>query len=210
MKTGIIVDGVAEFRSLPSILQRIAKSTEVVKILKADIQPMAPVGQIVRAAASRLITLGAKGAELAIILIDLESRNTCSGSWAEELRNAFGIKCAECGITSCEVVVKTRTFENWLVGDPGVFAQMPARFSISEKNRAAVLGKADNVDALRVMRATVRRPPFDKVADAVAIMAHADPYTIACNSRSFRRFLRVIGNSRYAAQSVRPMCRSAT
>lgn len=45
---------------------------------------------------------------------------------------------------------------------------------------------------------------YDKVADSKAIMAKADVSTIAAHSRSFRRFMRLIGCPVYATQSRFP------
>jgi hypothetical protein len=104
------------------------------------------------------------------------------------------------------VVLKVRTLENWLVADLQCLSAAPRLFTDASRVIQAVpSGNADGIDALDVLRrACGRRGRYDKVQGAVAICTHLEPGRAALNSRSFRRFLRVLGDSRYADQSRLP------
>ena len=64
-------------------------------------------------------------------------------------------------------------------------------------------GKADSVDALALLKQATRGDAYDKVQDAKRILEEVDVAQLAANSRSFRRFLRVIGHPEYRSQSAR-------
>jgi len=76
---------------------------------------------------------------------------------------------------------------------------------LSRYARAIQRGRADKVDALVLLnRASGPQRTFEKRRGALAICTHLDPGRAALNSRSFRRFLRVLGDRRYADQSKQP------
>ena len=104
------------------------------------------------------------------------------------------------------VVVKNRKFENWLIADPGAFKKLRGRYEITSAFEGAVSpNKADGgTDATGLIKSISKDRSYDKLKDAVAIVSVADPGTMACNSRSFRRFLRLLGHPDYVAQSLRP------
>lgn len=205
MRIGIIADGQAEYRSLPKLVERIESQNKVVKTLYADIQPLAPISQIVAAIKSKLPILKSKSVDMAVILIDRENRNVCPGDWAQEIEQALEKTCGQAGITSFAVVVKDSCYENWLVSDIQVFDKMPKRFSISSSNIKRIEpNKADRADAQSILEKSAKGEDYDKVQDSVRIMNLADPIRIASNSRSFRRFLRLIGHASYKDQSCQP------
>jgi hypothetical protein len=205
MRIGIIADGQAEYRSLPKLVERIESQNKVVKTLYADIQPLAPISQIVAAIKSKLPILKSKSVDMALILIDRENRNVCPGDWAQEIEQALEKTCGQAGITSFAVVVKDSCYENWLVSDIQVFDKMPKRFSISSSNIKRIEpNKADRADAQSILEKSAKGEDYDKVQDSVRIMNLADPIRIASNSRSFRRFLRLIGHASYKDQSCQP------
>lgn len=205
MRIGIIADGQAEYRSLPKLVERIESQNKVVKTLYADIQPLAPISQIVAAIKSKLPILKSKSVDMALILIDRENRNVCPGDWAQEIEQALEKTCGQAGITSFAVVVKDSCYENWLVSDIQVFDKMPKRFSISSSNIKRIEpNKADRADAQSILEKSAKGQDYDKVQDSVRIMNLADPIRIASNSRSFRRFLRLIGHASYKDQSCQP------
>jgi hypothetical protein len=205
MRIGIIADGQAESRSLPKLVERIESQNKVVKTLYADIQPLAPISQIVAAIKSKLSILKSKSVDMALILIDRENRNVCPGDWAQEIEQALEKTCGQAGITSFAVVVKDSCYENWLVSDIQVFDKMPKRFSISSSNIKRIEpNKADRADAQSILEKSAKGEDYDKAQDSVRIMNLADPIRIASNSRSFRRFLRLIGHASYKDQSCQP------
>jgi hypothetical protein len=104
-----------------------------------------------------------------------------------------------------EVVVKDRMFENWLVADIEALKALRGRFRISRSvERSIDPNKADQVDALRILKSCVVRDSYSKVRDSQQILARAAVASMGRNSRSFRRFLHCVGDPTYAAQSKRP------
>jgi hypothetical protein len=205
LKIGLIVDGEAEFRSLPRILSRISTTNTLINPLYADIQPYASVPQIVGVIKKKLNILSAKRVELALILVDLENKPDCPGDWAGQIEQACIKDCAHSGISRFAVVIKKTCYENWLIADTTAFDKSPKRFKFTDALRRSIEpDRADNVDAQKVMQSIVQGRAYDKVADAMRIMEKAEPLRIGENSRSFRRFLRVLETSEYKTQSKKP------
>jgi|SRR5579859_2958871 len=204
MRIGFIVDGDAEFASLPLLLERLPTPHKLLKPLRADVQPYGSAQQIaerVHMAAKVLIN---QGAQLIILLIDHEQRQICAGQWAAEITKALGTRTGN--PQSYAVVVKNRCYENWLIADTSVFSKMPARFSMSNSDKQKIEpNKADHVDAQKLLKACVVKDGYNKVKDAKQIMHHADPLNMAANSRSFRKLLRQIEHPRYLSQSLNPV-----
>lgn len=205
MKFGPIVDGQAEFRSLPHLIPRIACKHTILSPLRADIQPHSPIPRIVQAVKSRLDIQVGRGADAALILIDRETRSDCTGIWASQIQVALAKGCADSGIHKFAVVVKNRMFENWLVSDIEALARMTDRFKFSQSQIDSIQpNKADQVDSLSLLRSAAIKQSYDKVQDSVRIMRIADALRMAANSRSFRKFLRVVGSPDYGDQSKKP------
>jgi hypothetical protein len=102
------------------------------------------------------------------------------------------------------VVVKDTAFENWLISDPDAVSQLAGRFALTEAQREHIAERCDRMDASAVLKRAALRDSYDKVPDAMRLMARADPRRMAGNSRSFRRFLRVVGDPHYVDQSRNP------
>lgn len=202
MRVGFIVDGEAEYRALPSIYERLGVSATLLAPLKSDIQPLAPIRQIVGALKVPLKIMRARGADLVIVLVDRESRNECAGKLAGDLSSILAQSCSPPQIA---VVIKDRRFENWLVSDPDVFRQLKGRFKFETGHRSQVEpNKADHVDGLELLKRIVKQRDYSKVKDAVQILSRAEPLRMAGNSRSFRRLLRLLGHNKYSNQSRQP------
>ena len=55
MRIGFVVDGLAEYESLADVLRKVdTRHTLVTRILRADLQPSAPLGQIALEASKRI------------------------------------------------------------------------------------------------------------------------------------------------------------
>lgn len=206
MKVGLIVDGHAEFIGIPRFLDRVQTSAEVLRPIRADMQPFAPPGQIAHRAAKKAGILLSRGASKIIVLIDHETRPDCTPRFRRELEREMRKRMKTKGRpASVHVVVKETMFENWLVADPGACkAVIKTSRGIGALRRHVEPNKADNVDALALLKQHAARKQFDKRGDGAAICAKLDPNVAAQNSRSFRRFLRLLGNPDYAKQSKRP------
>src|SRR5438876_930400 len=130
MKIGLLVDGDAEYRSLPEIYDRLRSLTphQLLKPLRADLQPLASVAQIVTEVRKMAPVLIKKGAELIIVLLDRENRDVCSGRWAEEIATNLNLTIASTisQTRACQfaVMIKNSCYENWLVSDVNAFSKI--------------------------------------------------------------------------------------
>jgi hypothetical protein len=205
VRIGLVVDGIGERDALPKLYNKIQTEHTLLQPIKRDIQPMAPAGQIALVAAGGCRILAVKRVDLAVVLVDFERREGCPGAFALQVQGLIEQRIADLGM-DVAVVVKFRAFENWLIADPDCLSRAPAQFTAArDLERAFPAGRADHVEALPILeRATGQRRSYHKVYGAVSICTHLDPARAARNSRSLRRFLRVLGDSRYADQSRRP------
>jgi len=204
VRIGLIVDGLSEADTLEVLIRR-SDPSHVVATVKAGCHPEEKVSEIARDAAKRCRGLLAKRIELFVVVLDLETRNECPGELAASVRHEIARQLGR-QPARVRVVVKVTKFENWLVADPACFREMPALFPETDCIKRAVRGgRADNVNALALLnRACGPRRTYDKRRGAAAICAHLDPGRAAQNSRSFRRFLRVLEDERYLHQSKQP------
>jgi hypothetical protein len=205
VKIGLIVDGDAEFRSLPHLIPKISTPHVIFhNPLRVPVHGAMPPGQIAAQVVSRVKIFSARGANKVIIALDREDSETCPGVLAQTIAAACARACSRPGIV-VEVLIKDRMFENWLIADVTALEKFPRRFGITEKFRRAVVpNKADAVPALRMLEGVSKGDSFHKVDDAIKICRAARPENIAKESRSFRRFLRIVEHPDYQAQSRQP------
>jgi hypothetical protein len=207
VKIGLIVDGLGEAAALPLLRERIRSPHVLLKpVHERKLQPLAKPEQIALVAARRCLLLAAEGVELAVVLLDRETREDCPGRFASQLESLISRRLAGRRI-AVTVVMKDRCFENWLIADLECLGDTPRLFSnLTQVAQTVPFGNADGIDdALDILhRACGPRGTYNKVEGAKAICTHLDPGRAARNSRSFRRFLRVLEDSRYAGQSRLP------
>jgi len=202
MKYGVVVEGVSEFASFDRIYGQLRDQTgnQFLKPLKADIQPGAPVGVVVRQCIKWVRQMHERGADHVVVLLDRERRGGCPGVAARSIE--AGLAAAD---LQASVVLKNRMYENWLLADIDALKALSGRFSISKSTvRAVQPNKADNVDALQLLKRSVKNGSYEKVEDSKRILAKASVANIGLHSRSFRRFLRIAGDGTYGAQSLKP------
>ena len=157
---------------------------------------------IARAIVDGIEYLKANGVDRVVVLFDREHRRECAGELAERVRRQI----QPLTDIPTSVVIKDRTFENWLVADIEALRTMPARFDVSAAViRSVAPNKADQIDAYAILQSCARRRAYRKVQDARRILSHADISRMAANSRSFRRFLRCVGHPAYITQSNKPI-----
>lgn len=204
MKIGIVVDGVSEFASLGELYQALTSlsGNQFMTPARADIQPLAPTGVIVRQCQARVSQFVARGAGLVVVLLDREDRPEPPCQLASAIRQGL---IARVGAQGIGVVVKDRAYENWVIADIDGVRACSARFQVSNASANAVQpNKADTVDAITLLKRAARGGAYDKVKDSKAILKNADPTRIGLHSRSFRRFMRVTNCTPYQDQSRRP------
>lgn len=208
MKVGLIVDGDAEFASLPHVLPRIDSKHEVLpRVLKAAVHPLGGPGKVARAVMPAIrIFVANRGVRQVVILLDREQQTECCGAIAGEIAQAVSRLCENEGLrVEVSVVLKDRTYENWLLSDPDALRASTGRFRVSAAFAKKVQpNKADTIDAGKLIKTAVVKGSYDKVEDGVRIMRAADPSRMGANSRSFRRLLRVVGDRAYSNQSKLP------
>lgn len=194
MKIGLLVDGRAEYYSLPFILPRLGSPHQVLAPLVCDIQPFASPAQMALAASKRFPILLAKAAESIVILIDKESRPDCTVELVQAVEREARLRLQDFSSTvDLHVVFKVSMFENWLVADPDALSGLPGLFQHVERIEKQVSsGRADAVNALDLLKTCSKQRSYDKVAGAVAICKQLNPIRAAGNSRSLRKLLKVL------------------
>jgi Domain of unknown function (DUF4276) len=204
MKIGLAVDGQAETASFPSARDQLAAFCPNTILFPPVLVPMnaeVPAAAIAAECAARVGILLAKGIDLLIVLLDREQNQDCCGATATKIE----AELAKIVQVPTAVVVKNRTFENWLLADLDALAASPGRFNVTSALRKRVQpNKADNVAALKEIKATIVKGSYNKVEDAKKILGKADPGKMRLHSRSFRRFLRLVGVAAYRQQSKNP------
>ncbi len=203
MKIGIVVDGAAESQALKVLTQRIEiEGVQLLNPAYANMQPKSPPGRIARAAFKKVDILRARGATLIAVLIDREDREECPPEFADQLKRAF----AKLGYDDIRVVVKNRTFENWLIADINALKKLSRLFNVTKTfERTVSPNKADNVrDAKALLNKIAIKHGYRKGRDDARITAVQEALNMAKNSRSFRRFLCVVGHPQYLLQSKKP------
>lgn len=200
-KIGIVTEGQSEVKSLPLIYPelRLRVGNSIQKPIFAQVDPQAPVPLIVNNLKGRIRLAFSSGADAVVVLLDRERCEASAGCRAnqieEQLREALG--------NDIFVVIKDRCFENWLVACPGSYAKQKARFPNYEIMNRAKIGCADMVENAEelINEACPRKRHYSKVVDSEYILKHASVEEIAKNSRSFRRFLAVLGDHIYSKSS---------
>jgi hypothetical protein len=135
-----------------------------------------------------------------VVILDLENQQECAGTRAKALESKLQDTCSPCNVS---VVIKVRKFENWLIAAPSSLEEQPQRFPEARIVRAASCpNKSDHVvDAEELLKRATARRDYDKRRDSLRIMERADVDELARNSRSFRRFLCVLGCPVYKSGS---------
>jgi len=206
MKTAIVVDGEAEYKSLPLILKRCShQGLRTVLVLKCPGHPKSNPQRIAHAIARKANpVVRVKRLDRIIALIDLEDLSQRASERARQLEEALR---GELNVESIDVVVKDKKYENWLIADVDALRQLPSRFTRIDTIAREL--RKPNVDLITdasdlLHRAVEPNKAYRKIDDAKMICSTADPLRAARHSRSLRRLLRVLGVPQYTNQSCRP------
>ena len=200
MKVALITEGFSEFRSLSTLYGQLESRSGNVFLapLKINVSPDAAPRIIARECRSRLFIAQAKGADLAVILLDRERQERCAGLVAAGIERETQPLCTPLTV---RVVLKDRQFENWLIADLGALRRQPRRFSVSAGTvRRVQPNKADACDGCAILEACAINDRYDKVRDSQAICAHMNIGAAARHSRSLRHFLHVVGDTAFDVQ----------
>lgn len=204
MKIALITDGESEFRNLPMLMPQIqARSgNAIIGPMKVNTNGAAPAEKVARECESRIKIAKALGANLAVIILDREGILQCTGERAVELERAVARRC---GAVAPRVVLKDRMFENWLIADLSALKAQPGRFRVTPTTQRMVEpNKADQCDALQMLKSMTVGDSYDKVRDSARICERMKLDRAALHSRSLRHLLHVVGDRMYAQQCRRP------
>lgn len=203
MKIGIIVEGQGEVLALKTLLPKITTTNQFINSpLRADLQPKASTQIIARSAHAVVAIFQKRAVEKIVVLIDREDRERPE-TFCRELKQAFLSMYK--GI-DFEIVIKNRQIENWLLADIDALKANNGRFNVTENIKRAVQpNKADNISKpCNLLETACIKKSYHKGNDPKIIMEKQCPRRVALHSRSFRRFLRVIGDPQYSTQSKNP------
>ncbi len=204
-KVGVVTEGESEVRGLPMLYPQLERrlGLQILRPVRASVDPLAPVAVLARGARTGIQMAFARGAQLVVFLVDREMSQTLASKRAAEIEAKLRSDIDD----RIRVVVKDRSFENWLIASPEGFRAQRARYARPERiERAAVPDKADKViDPCEVINSAMTKGQYDKTGDAPKILAAANIDSLAANSRSFRRFLAVLGDPAFSSGSKKPV-----
>ncbi|MCX5014123.1 DUF4276 family protein [Streptomyces sp. NBC_00555] len=202
-KVGVVTEGESEVRGLPMIYPQLEQrlDLQILRPIRAAVDPLAPVAVLARGARTGIQMAFARGAQLVVFLVDREMTQTAASVRAAEIEAKLRSDIDD----RIRVVVKDRSFENWLIASPESFRAQKARYARPERiEKSAVPDKADKVvDPCALINSAMAKGQYDKTGDAPKILASADISSMAANSRSFRRFLAVLGDPLFSTGSRR-------
>jgi len=200
LKIAVLSDGSAEALAITHLLRKIAiPDAQLLDAKYSNMQPKDTAAQIARQALVTINILRARGVDRFVVILDREDRGECPGAWSASVEQALNAL----GVMNVSVAIKNRKFENWLIADPAAISGING-FSVSRARRQLVEpNKADHVtDAERWLSDCVR-DGYKKGVHPERICRAASYGVMAANSRSFRRFLRILGYPLYRLQSRR-------
>jgi len=200
---GVIVEGLGEINAIQHLLTKIDKTTGLMcRPLRADLQPKANSRVIARSAKGAINQLVSRGVKKVVVLIDRED-HPCAVSFASDLSEALHDLCCSCQFA---VVVKNNSIVNWVLADLNALISMTSRFSVTEDVRRAVSNRADELpNPVRMLDKCAVKFDYHKGQDPAKIAAKMDLIVASKNSRSFRKFMREVGDRRYQSQSKDPI-----
>ncbi|WP_341905975.1 DUF4276 family protein [Polaromonas sp. YR568] len=202
-RIGIVVEGNGEVPAFKQLIPKLTSPNGILgQPLRADLQPKATPAQVAASAKAAIGYFCRRNVDLIVVLIDLED-NPSASTFSKNLQAAFTKLYPHIAV---EVVVKNSCVENWLIADVDALRKQPKRFAVTPALvRSVCPDKADSLDAQTLLNKAALKFEYDKGADPQKIMSHQNPLEVAQHSRSFRRFLRVIGNPDYQHQSRSPV-----
>lgn len=201
-RIGFVSEGDAEIFSLPKLFPQLEVLTgnRFVMPIRATIDPISPPAVIAKGVSDRVRLSVARGADRVVVLIDRESLPESASARATAIQTELNKICG----SHAFVVIKDRMYENWLISCPTSFSSQKSRFPLWDKIARISAGCADNVaNPIRLIGDVRGRGNYDKVQDAARLLKQADIENMARNSRSFRRFLALVGDPRYVKGSAK-------
>jgi hypothetical protein len=205
VRVGIVTEGETEIYCLPCIYPALELITNVtfLKPLRATVDPQSPIPVLAKGLSTAIRLARANKASIVVVLLDREVDPEAPGLRSAKIQAALQKEYGE----DIHVVLKDSTFENWLVASPEAFEAQPARYPKGALIRkAATPDKADRVNAISLInRAAATGRRYDKIQDGKRTAKFLQVDAMASHSRSFRRFLAILGDNRFANGSKNPV-----
>jgi hypothetical protein len=205
MKIALLTEGESEYTAIPELITQLQARTgnNFISLMRMKVQPDGPVEKIARSCTSLLRICAAKGVDRVVVVLDREQQADGPGTIAEAIAGA--IVRVNSPKAEVIVVIKDRSFENWVIADVAALKAQPARFKIrSSLEKAVAPNKADQVEALGLLKGATIGQNYDKIQDSKRTLGKAKVERMAKNSRSFRHFLHALGDEKYADQCRNP------
>ncbi|MDW4908742.1 DUF4276 family protein [Streptomyces sp. ADMS] len=203
-RIGVVTEGESEVKGLPEIYPALEErvGSQLLRPIRSSVDPLSPIPVLTKGLRTGIQLSLARNAQLVVVLLDRENSETCAGARAADIERRLREEVDDV----VRVVIKDRTFENWLIASPEAFIKQRSKYSHPERiSRAACPNKADRHDApCDLINSAMTKGRYDKTADAPRILRFSNLDSMAANSRSFRRFLAVLGDPKYASGSKRP------
>ncbi|MFF9407061.1 DUF4276 family protein [Streptomyces anandii] len=203
-RIGVVTEGESEVKGLPEIFPALEKrvGVQLLRPIRSAVDPLSPLPVLTKGLRTGIQLSLARNAQLVVVLLDRENSETSAAARAADIERRLRDEVDD----AVRVVIKDRTFENWLIACPEAFAKQRSRYSHSERiRRAACPNKADRcADPCELINSAMAKGRYDKTADAPKILKFSNLDSMAANSRSFRRFLAVLGDPKYVSGSKRP------
>ncbi|MDQ3694172.1 MAG: DUF4276 family protein [Chloroflexota bacterium] len=184
------------------LLSRI-EGCEPLRPVHAAVASTAAMDKIATEVAIQLKVVSRRDPDLVIVLWDREQSDQCPGGLARDLYDQ--ILQQSQATYSLRVVFMDRMFENWLIAALPTLRGLQTRFRLSKADVGSICpNKADQVDALALIKKSVTHDQYEKALDAKRIPAGANVDEMAAHSRGFRRFLDCLRHPAYLHQSRSP------
>lgn len=209
MRIGFLVDGRSEYEGLPYLLRNCVSPHDLITgVFLAHVHPEGPAPLVANQLMKKVPVLRTRNINRLIVLLDHEANPLCPGERADEIESILNRRITSVGLPfDAKVVMKFRCLENWLLADMETLRAFVNTFEVSNAMANSIApDKVDNIsNPIQLIKQSCRSSrSYDKIFHAKMILSKANPERIAANSRSFRRFLRVIDNPIYSAQSRLP------
>ena len=206
MRIAILTEGISEFKSLPLLYPQLhahmPARSKIVKTLKINVQPDAHYAQVI-ASCRPSLAVARSVSDKILVLLDREQQQRCPGHLADELERAFN---KENGDGTVRVVLKDRTYENWLIADLDALRAHPGRFMVDNSAEKKIMpNKADSLNGLSQIKRMMRNGEYSKTQDSERICRTADVRNMGQHSRSFRHFLHLLGYEPYRDECRLPV-----
>jgi hypothetical protein len=155
---GLVLEGQTEYKSLPEMLDRLGIHYTRPSCINGQAEDASTTDVVKYLILPHVRWQLQKNVDIVVVVVDLERRQCSAGAFRDTLRNEIVRQLRDSEPSAptekVRVVVCNRTFENWLLADPGGMG----RSALIEKDLTrAVECHSDQKDALPLLKSAFRR-----------------------------------------------------